>query len=71
MMAISFPDGGSLYYTQDLEKVATGPGTPLEDERFCVGPNVRLPLSHDRRSHLDLDRGPRTPLSAFIYLLRP
>jgi hypothetical protein len=38
MMLISFPVGGNLYYAQDLrlEKVAGGPGIPLEDELFCV-----------------------------------
>ncbi|KAG7088308.1 hypothetical protein E1B28_012318 [Marasmius oreades] len=58
MMSISFPAGGSLYYAQDLEKVAGGPGIPLEDERFRVGPDVRLPLWYGRRSQLDVDRGP-------------
>jgi len=58
MMSVSFPAGGSLYYAQDLEKVAGGPGIPLEDDRFCVGPDVRLPLWYGRRSQLDVDRGP-------------
>ncbi|KAH7884287.1 protein kinase subdomain-containing protein PKL/CAK/Fmp29 [Phlebopus sp. FC_14] len=58
MMSLSFPAGGSLYYTQDLEKVARGLGIPLEDERFCVGPDTRLPLWYGRRSQLDVDRGP-------------
>ncbi|THH18002.1 hypothetical protein EW146_g2913 [Bondarzewia mesenterica] len=58
MMSTSFPAGGSLYYAQDLEKVAGGPGIPLKDERFCVGPDARLPLWYGRRSQLDVDRGP-------------
>ncbi|RDX52769.1 protein kinase subdomain-containing protein PKL/CAK/Fmp29 [Lentinus brumalis] len=59
MMSITFPGGGSLYYAQDLEKMAGGPpGVPLEDERFCVGPDTRLPLWFGRRSQLDVDRGP-------------
>ncbi|GJJ07193.1 hypothetical protein Clacol_001393 [Clathrus columnatus] len=58
MMSIAFPGGGSLYYTKDLEKVTTGPGIPLEDERFCVGPDTRIPLWYGRRSQLDVDRGP-------------
>ena len=66
MMSLSFPAGGSLYYTQDLEKVARGLGVPLEDERFCVGPDTRLHLWYGRRSQLDVDRGPCTPLSAFF-----
>ncbi|KAJ7775916.1 protein kinase subdomain-containing protein PKL/CAK/Fmp29, partial [Mycena maculata] len=58
MMSISFPAGGSLYYAQDLEKVAGGPGIPLEDERFRVGPDARLSLWYGRRSQLDVNRGP-------------
>ena len=67
-MSLSFPAGGSLYYTHDLEKVERGLGIPLEDERFCVGPDTRLPLWYGRRSQLDINRGPCTPLSVFIYL---
>ena len=67
MMSISFPAGGSLYYAHDLEKVAGGPGIPLKDERFCVGPDVRLPLWYGRRSQLDVDRGPCRPFSSFFY----
>ncbi|KAL5522495.1 hypothetical protein ACEPAG_8511 [Sanghuangporus baumii] len=58
MMTIAFPAGGSLYYTQDMEKVAGRPGIPLEDTRFCVGPDTRLPLWYGRRSQLVVDRGP-------------
>lgn len=69
MMSVAFPAGGSLYYTRDLEKVAGGPGVPLEDERFCVGPDTRLPLWHGKRSQLDVDRGPCRPLFAFFIAL--
>ncbi|KAI6037062.1 protein kinase subdomain-containing protein PKL/CAK/Fmp29 [Pisolithus microcarpus] len=69
MMSISFPAGGSLYYAHDLEKVAGGPGIPLTDQRFCVGPDVRLPLWYGRRSRLDVDRGPYESLEAA--LVRP
>ncbi|KAK0186999.1 protein kinase subdomain-containing protein PKL/CAK/Fmp29 [Armillaria mellea] len=58
MMSACFPAGGSLYYAQDLERVAGRPGIPLEDERFCIGLDVRLPLWYRRRSQLDVDRGP-------------
>ncbi|KDR68632.1 hypothetical protein GALMADRAFT_78401 [Galerina marginata CBS 339.88] len=58
MMSISFPAGGSLYYTHDLEKVPGRAAIPLEDERFCVGPDTRLPMWFGRRSQLDVDRGP-------------
>jgi len=68
MMSITFPAGGSLYCTKDLEKVAGRPGIPLEDERFCVGPDTRLPLWYGRRSQLDVDRGPCRPLSAFFFV---
>ena len=40
----AFPAGGSLYYTEDLEKVSRGPGILLKDKRFSVGPGTRLPL---------------------------
>jgi Phosphotransferase enzyme family len=67
MMSIPFPAGGSLYYSNDLETVAGSPGIPLEDERFCVGPDTRLPLWYGRRAQLDVGRGPCRPLSAFFY----
>ncbi len=69
IMSISFPAGGSLYYAKDLEKLGGRPGIPLADEQFCVGPDVRLPLWFGRRSQLDVDRGPCTPLSVFFVLL--
>ncbi|KAG6824493.1 hypothetical protein H0H92_006704 [Tricholoma furcatifolium] len=58
MTSISFPAGGSLYYTKDLENVARGPGVPLEDGRFCVGPDTRLSLWYRKRTQLDVPRGP-------------
>ena len=42
LMSIPFPAGGSLYYTNNLEKVEGRMGIPLNDEHFCVGPNARL-----------------------------
>lgn len=66
MMSIPFSAGGSLYYANDLEKVAGKTGIPLSDEpSFCVGPDVRLHMWYGRRSQLNVDRGPCTPLSAF------
>ncbi|KAI6042363.1 protein kinase subdomain-containing protein PKL CAK Fmp29 [Pisolithus marmoratus] len=58
MMSIALPAGGSLYYTKDLEKVVGRPGIPLKDDRFCIGPDTRLPLWYGRRSQLGIDRGP-------------
>ncbi|KAJ7222253.1 protein kinase subdomain-containing protein PKL/CAK/Fmp29 [Mycena pura] len=58
MMSIRFPAGGSLYYASDLEKVAGRTGIPLDDERFCIGPDVSLHMWYGRRSRLDVDRGP-------------
>jgi hypothetical protein len=55
MMSLSFPAGGSVYFTKDLEKVATGLGIPLDDKRFCVGPDMRLPLWYGRREKLDVN----------------
>ena len=65
MMSIPFPAGGSLYYVKDLEKVARRTTILLNDEAFCVGPDVRLHMWFGRRSQLDVDRGPCTllPLS--------
>ena len=65
IMSIAFPAGGSLYYTDDLEKVARRKAIPLKDEHFCVGPDSRLHMWYGRRSQLDVNRGPCTPLSAF------
>lgn len=71
MMSMCFPAAGSLYYVQDLERVAGKPGIPLKDERFCIGPDVRLPLWYGRRSLLDVDRGPCTSLFAFSFFVTP
>ncbi|KAF7314326.1 APH domain-containing protein [Mycena kentingensis (nom. inval.)] len=58
MMAQSFPAGGSLYFSKDLEKVAPGLGVPLEDKRFCVGPDTKYSLWYGKRAGLDVNRGP-------------
>lgn len=68
MMSLSFLAGESLYFTKDLEKVATGLGILLEDDRFCIGPDTRLPLWYGRSSKLDVDWEPCTPFSAFSLL---
>ena len=70
IMSLPFPAGGSLYFTKDLEKVAPGLGVPLEDKRFCVGPDTKLALWYGRRTELDVNRGPCMRLSASS-LLRP
>jgi len=61
MMSLPFPAGGSLYFTKDLEKVAKGLGVPLEDKRFCVGPDTMLALWYGRRAQLDINRRPCMP----------
>ena len=43
---------------RDMERVARKPGIPLQDEQFCIGPDVSL--WYGRRSLLDVDRGPCT-----------
>ncbi|KAJ7164870.1 protein kinase subdomain-containing protein PKL/CAK/Fmp29 [Mycena filopes] len=58
MMSIAFPAGGSLYYAKDLEKMTGTRGIPLEDDSFCVGPDVSIVLWCGRRSQFDVDRGP-------------
>ena len=61
MMSISFPAGGSLYYTKDLEELGGRTRTiPLNDEQFCVGPDARLHMWYGRRSQLNVERGPCT-----------
>ncbi|KAI0631483.1 kinase-like domain-containing protein [Trametes polyzona] len=67
MMALPFPAGGNLYFTKDLEKVAPGLGVPLEDRRFCVGPDTTLALWYGRRAELDdVDRGPYQSVEAAL-----
>jgi len=67
MMSISFPAGGSIYYARDLKELSGNEGiplneqvesTPLEKERFCIGPDVGVPLWYGRREQLDVFRGP-------------
>lgn len=62
IMSKPFPAGGSLYYVEDLEKIAGSekivPMSSLNGERFCIGPDVRLHMWFGRRSQLDVDRGP-------------
>ncbi|KAI0645256.1 kinase-like domain-containing protein [Trametes meyenii] len=61
IMSIPFEAGGSLYYVDDLERVAGGrTSTPfsLNGEHFCIGPDVRLHMWYGRRSDLDVNRGP-------------
>lgn len=66
MMSLPFPAGGSLYFTKDLDKVAKGLGVPLEDKRFCVGPDTMLALWYGRRAQLDVNRGPCMPFPASL-----
>ena len=67
MMSISFPAGGSIYYARDLKELSGNEGIPLEQEiegislekdRFCIGPDVSVPLWYGRRNQLDVFRGP-------------
>ena len=44
MMSLSFPAGRSLYFSKDLDKIATRLGVPLDNKRFCIGPDTRLSL---------------------------
>ncbi|KAJ7066446.1 protein kinase subdomain-containing protein PKL/CAK/Fmp29 [Mycena amicta] len=71
MMSLPFPAGGSLYYTEDLEKMAGRTCIPLNDERFCIGPDVRVSMWYGRRSQLDVDRRPYvTPEAALVAVAR-
>jgi hypothetical protein len=71
MMSVCFPAGGSLYYSHYLERVVGRPGIPLKDDRFCIGPDVRLSLWYGKRSQLDVDRGPCMSFSFFFFLVTP
>lgn len=78
MMSISFPAGGSIYYARDLKELTGNEGIPLdgqvgsgslEKERFCIGPDVSIPLWYGRREQLNAFRGPCK--SHFSCLPRP
>ncbi|KAK7048963.1 hypothetical protein R3P38DRAFT_3388160 [Favolaschia claudopus] len=43
---------GSIYYTRDLMELA------LEGDRFCIGPDVSIPLWYGQREWLEVFRGP-------------
>ncbi|KAG6828215.1 hypothetical protein H0H87_002697 [Tephrocybe sp. NHM501043] len=67
MMSISFPAGGSIYYARDLMELSGNEGIPLGEQvkssalqegRFCIGPDVSIPLWYGRREHLNVFRGP-------------
>lgn len=60
MMALPFPAGGSLYFTRDLEALGLDLGIKLDDERFCVGPDMMRAMWSGRRERLDVNRGPCT-----------
>ncbi|KAG6848010.1 hypothetical protein H0H93_004203 [Arthromyces matolae] len=58
MMSISFPAGGSIYYSEDLKSISGSASViPLEGP-FCIGPDVSMPLWYGRREQLDIFRGP-------------
>ncbi|PPQ64112.1 hypothetical protein CVT24_008723 [Panaeolus cyanescens] len=61
IMSIPFPAGGSLYYADDLKRVAgdkKGIPISLKGQQFCIGPDVRVDMWHGRRLQLDVSRGP-------------
>lgn len=67
MMSIFFPAGGSIYYASDLKELSGNEGIPLDEQvesialekkRFCMGPDVSVPLWYGRREQLNVFRGP-------------
>jgi len=62
MISLSFPVGGSLYFSKDLDKVVTRLDVLLDDKDFCIGPDTRLPLWYGRRTKLE---GPCRSFSVF------
>lgn len=81
MMSISFPAGGSIYYARDLKELSGNEGIPLDEqiesifslekERFCIGPDVSVPLWYGRREQLDVFRGPCTSHFSYLFCLLP
>lgn len=78
IISISFPAGGSIYYARDLKNLSGNEGTPLEEEnegmplekeRFCMGPDVSVPLWYGRREQLDVFRGPCTSHFSYLFCL--
>lgn len=78
MMSIAFPAGGSIYYTRDLMELSGNEGIPLNEQdessalegnRFCVGPDVSIPLWYGRREQLEVFRGPCTSHSCYLFYL--
>ena len=78
MMSISFPAGGSIYYTRDLKELSGNEGIPLDEQvestslekgRFCIGPDVSAPLWYGRREQLNVFRGPCTPHFTCLFCL--
>ena len=69
-MSLSFPAGGSIYYPHDLEGLVTGrKPISLEEDRFCVGPDVNPIYWYGKRSQLDVDRGPCTQILSLKHTL--
>ncbi|KAJ5568609.1 hypothetical protein N7450_011095, partial [Penicillium hetheringtonii] len=66
LLALKFPAGGSLYYSDDLPDKY--PRVPLENEttstmedskrQFCIGPDTSFRLWFGKRLTLDVERGP-------------
>jgi hypothetical protein len=83
MMSISFPAGGSIYYPNDLEELSGNVGIPVEGipldgqidsislqkDRFCIGPDVSVPLWYGRRKQLDVFRGPCMSYFSYLFCL--
>ncbi|KIY73439.1 hypothetical protein CYLTODRAFT_428523 [Cylindrobasidium torrendii FP15055 ss-10] len=66
LMSIAFPAGGSIYYTNDLQELGSEgvlldgqlDGNASEEKRFCIGPDLSVPLWYGRREQLEVFRGP-------------
>lgn len=66
LLALKFPAGGSLYYSDDLPEKY--PRIPLQNEstatvddnkkQFCIGPDTSFRLWFGKRLNLDVERGP-------------
>lgn len=78
MMSISFPAGGSIYYANDLQELSGNQGIPLDEQagsiipekgRFCIGPDLSVPLWYGRRERLNVFRGPCTPHFSCLFCL--
>lgn len=66
--AAKLPAYGSVYYADELRRISPvglRNGIPVPDSPFTVGPSADLSFWHNKRSNLEVDKGPCKPLSSY------